>query len=123
MAAENVKAFFEALSKDEALQQALREKEVAYTGMKEDREAVVEAVLLPVAKEAGYEFTLEELKALEKSMRPEGELSENELEDVAGGGGFCLIIGGGTQGGTPITGADHVGAGICSGIGIGFGAF
>ena len=96
MAKENVKAFFEALSKDEAIQQALKEKELSYTGMKEDREAVVAEVLIPVAEEAGYAFTLEEMKAFEKGMRPEGELGEDELESVAGGvedWGVCVLAG------------------------------
>ena len=125
MAVENVKAFFEVLSKDEAIQQALKAKEAAYTGSKEDRDAVVEAILLPVAKEAGYEFTLEELKKFAKSMWPEGELDEAELEAVAGGGGFCLILGFGSQGDTYVSESvsNHVGSGTCSGIGIGFGAF
>ena len=123
MAVENVKAFFEVLSKDEAIQQALKAKEAAYTGSKEDRDAVVEAILLPVAKEAGYEFTLEELKKFAKSMWPEGELDEAELEAVAGGGGFCLILGFGSQEDTLVSESNHVGAGTCSGVGIGFGAF
>ena len=96
MAKENVKAFFEALSKDEALQQALKEKEVAYTGMKENREAVVAEVLIPVANAAGYDFTLEELKEFESSMQAEGELAEDELEAIAGGvqvWGICVVAG------------------------------
>ena len=95
MVTESVKAFFDALSKDEALQQALKEKEVAYTGMKEDREAIVKEVLLPVAEEAGYDFTMKELKEFEKGMRAEGELGEDELEAVAGGltWGLCLMVG------------------------------
>lgn len=81
--------------------------------------------MLPVAKEAGYEFTLEELKKFAKSMWPEGELDEAELEAVAGGGGFCLILGFGSQGDTYVSESvsNHVGSGTCSGIGIGFGAF
>ena len=102
MPAENVKAFFEALSKDGVLQKALREKELAYTGAKENREAVVAEVLIPVANEAGYDFTLEDLKAFEKSMQVEGELAEDELEAVAGGGmnwGVCVFwgLGGGSS--------------------------
>ena len=96
MAKENIKAFFEALSKDEALQKTLKEKELAYAGAKEDREAIVKEVLIPVAEEAGYDFTLEELKEFEKSMRPEGELDESELEAVAGGvedWGLCVLAG------------------------------
>ena len=95
MAKENIKAFFEALSKDEALQKALKEKELAYTGAKEDREAVVAEVLIPAAKAAGYDFTAEELKEFDKGMRPEGELDESELESVAGGltWGVCVMFG------------------------------
>ncbi len=94
MAAENVKAFFEALSKDEALQQALKEKEVAYTGSKEDREAIIEGILIPVAKEAGYTFTMEELEEFEKDMCTDRELDEDELEAIAGGVyASCIIIG------------------------------
>ena len=109
MAKENVKAFFEALSQNEALQQVLKEKELAYTGDKEDREAVVNEVLLPVAEEAGYAFTLEELKEIEEGMRPEGEVDEDELEAVAGGviWGVCVMVG--------IGGGDcfFLGAGLC----------
>ena len=91
MAKENVKAFFEALSKDEAMQQALNAKELAFTGMKEDREAVAEEIVIPVAKEAGYEFTLEELREFEEGLRPAGELDEDELEAVSGGV-FCIAF-------------------------------
>ena len=101
MATENIKAFFDALSQDEALQRALKEKELAYTGMKEYRESVVTEVLIPVAKEAGYGFTLEDLKDFEKGMRPQGELDEEELESVAGGTtiAVCMMlgVGGGDQ--------------------------
>ena len=96
MTKENIKAFFEALSQDEALQKALKEKELAYTGAKDDRETIVETIVIPVAKAAGYDFTLEELKEFEKGMRPEGELDENELESVAGGvevWGACVVVG------------------------------
>ena len=96
MAKENIKAFFEALSKDETIQQMLKEKEHAYTGMKEDRESVVAEILIPTAKAAGYDFTLEELKEFETGMRPEGELDEAELEAVAGGvedWGVCILAG------------------------------
>ena len=113
MAKENIKAFFEALSKDETIQKAMKEKELGYTGSKEDREAVIKAVLIPVAEEAGYTFTLEELKELEKGMREEGELAENELESVAGGTddwgvwGVCFLAGIG-------------GGGTCVVVGFGF---
>ena len=51
--------------------------------------------MIPVAEEAGYAFTLEELKEIEKGMRPEGEVDEDELESVAGGSnwGVCVLLG------------------------------
>ena len=119
MAKENVKAFFEALSKDEAIQQALKAKELAYTGSKEDREAVVKEVLIPVAEEAGYAFTLEELKEFEKGMCLEGELSENELEAIAGGEtttwGVCVFVGVGWGSGCRVVGVGLCGVYGCSG--------
>lgn len=104
----NVKAFFEALAKEEEIQQKLKEKEAAYTGAKEDREAAVKEILLPVAEEAGYAFTLDELKAYEESLQAEREISDQELESVSGGDaiGFCGFIG--------------VGVGpSCEGLGVG----
>ena len=93
MAKENVKAFFEAMSKDETIQQALKEKELGYTGIMGNLDAVMEEVVIPVAKKAGYDFTLEELNEYEKSMRVsmDDELDEDMLEQIAGGassGGF-----------------------------------
>ena len=99
MTNQNVKAFIEALSQDESIQKALKEKEMAYTGIKEDRETFMEAVVIPLAKEVGYEFTLKDLKDFEKGMRPQGELDEDELESVAGGTTWGLCVLGGIGGG------------------------
>ena len=120
MAKENVKAFFEALSQNEALQQALKAKELAYTGIKEDREAIVNEVLIPVAEEAGYNFTLEELKEFEKGMRPAGELDEDELESVSGGLSFAfgLTFLGGVGYSLSSDDCRGLGFGLCIVIGI-----
>ena len=112
----NVKAFFEVLSKDEAVQKALKEKEIAYAVAKEYQQSIIEEVVIPVAKAAGYEFTLEDVLDLEKSMRPEGEMDENELEAVAGGQGFCVIIGIGVH-----DNLENAGFTACDGLGFGFG--
>jgi hypothetical protein len=45
-------------------------------------------VLAPVAKEAGFEITYEDMEKLAKEAS-EDELSEDELSTAAGGGGFC----------------------------------
>ena len=43
--------------------------------------------LIPLAKKAGFDFTLDEVKAFLKSNAEGGELSDDELEAVAGGKG------------------------------------
>ena len=123
MAKENIKAFFEAQSQDEAIQKALKEKELAYTGAKENREAVVKEVLLPVAEEAGYAFTLDELKEFEKEAQAERELDEAELESVAGGAtwGVCIFVGVG-WGGWEVDdgmGCRVLGVTVCIAVGAG----
>ena len=108
MAKENVKLFYDALKTEEALRKKLQEKEAAYTGDKNDREAIVAEILLPIAEATGYAFTIEELKEYESDLLSGKELSDDEMESVAGGDivGFCCIVG--------------VGAGWeCEGLGYG----
>jgi len=49
-----------------------------------DREAIISEKIVPFAKEAGYDLTAEDFKVDEAAS---GELSDEELEAVAGGGG------------------------------------
>ena len=72
MTVEQAKLFLDALKTDAALQQKVRDANAAY----------VAQALLPVAKEAGYDFTAEELQSLQN---PDGELNDADLERVAGG--------------------------------------
>jgi hypothetical protein len=92
MAQENVKLFKEKLASSEDLKKRCAELEAAYTGDKQDREAVAKAVIMPLAEEAGLPFTLEEFKADETK---EGCLSDDALENVSGGQGFCFVVGAG----------------------------
>lgn len=61
-------------------------------------DAILEQDLLPLAKELGYEFTLAEIKAYGEEMKqahmPQ-ELSDAELQAVAGGGAslICVVLG------------------------------
>ncbi len=114
MSKENVKKFFEEVSKSEDLKNQLnaaaKENEAAIAkAVKAQAEAVVE-----VAKKAGFDFTADELLA---AGAPEGKkLDMDELDAVAGGwvgltscaflgfgvgfgcdggGSWCAIIGGG----------------------------
>ena len=83
MAKENVKKFFEEVSKNADLQKQLtaatekNEAEIA-KAVKEQAEAVAS-----VAKGAGFDFTAEELIAV--AMPEGGQLDQSELDAVAGG--------------------------------------
>lgn len=114
MAFENVKAFYEALEKDTELQAKVNAADAAYNGDAADEAAAAAAIIVPVAKEAGFDFTAEELFEFEKSAAADGEFSEDELEAVAGGA-ICMFIGFGQN-------TEH-GTAICKyvGIGISFG--
>ncbi len=82
---ENMKKFLELVSKDETLKQ----KTLAFNDM-EVADAISASIAL--AKELGIELTEADF-AKEKSG---GELSDDELDAVAGGGGCgCLAAGGG----------------------------
>ena len=92
MAKENVGKFYEKLTQDAALAEKLNamdkdfaEKNGASTDDAAMREKAAEAIVLPLAKEAGLPFTLEELKEYEQEQLKEMTLSEDELEQVAGG--------------------------------------
>ena len=131
MAKENVKKFYEKLESSKELQEKLVKAQESYTGDKEDTSAVLEEVLLPIAKEAGYDFTAEELKAAERELAQEKGISEEELENVSGGWkGFCPFIGVSKGGlaeacvgsGVGTSDSESLGAYACWYIGIGIGA-
>ncbi len=98
MSVENIKRFYDALTEDEALQDKFKALVKKYEVQKPDEgqfDAIYEKDLLPFAKSAGYDFTLEELiqyrrDAVKPSTHP---LSEEELAAVAGGVCVCPIIG------------------------------
>ena len=92
MSVENVKAFFEKVAEDEALQEKLK-------AAREKRKAAVEAAraeVVSIASEAGFEFTPADLaQAREQATR---ELSMDELKAVAGGEQWCFVCKCGCQG-------------------------
>ena len=101
MSVENVKKFYEALVQDKMIQQRFNELNQKYQGVTVDAtkaDAILEQDLLPLAKELGYEFTLAEIKAYGEEMKqahmPQ-ELSDAELQAVAGGGAslICVALG------------------------------
>ena len=77
---DNMKKFLEEVSKDKELIEKLSKAETP--------EAVI-----ALAKEIGFELTAEDLKSKETIS----EISDDELEDVAGGKKcYCVLGGGGT---------------------------
>ena len=78
MAKENVKKFYEKLANDKALQEKLAKAQKGYTRDLNDRQTIVETIFLPIAKEAGFDFTAEELKAAERELVEEKGISEEE---------------------------------------------
>ena len=84
MSVEQVKAFFAKVNDDSQLAQKLKDAQEAYTGDKSDKDAAIAAVVIPVAAEAGFNFTVEDFKAVFDN-NDEGEASANELTAVAGG--------------------------------------
>ena len=92
MAKANVGKFYEKLAQDAALAEKLNaldkdfaEKNGASADDAAMREKAVEAIIIPLAKEVGLPFTLEELKEYEQEQLKEMNLSEDELDQVAGG--------------------------------------
>lgn len=95
---ETMKAFLEAVSKDEEQGKKIRKM-------------ADKAEILAAAKEMGYALTEADFEA------PEGEMSEKELAGVSGGGDcYCAAGGGGTEG----EWGDEVCACVFIGYGMGY---
>ena len=91
MANENVRAFEEMMRTDAELQARLQEAAGAFEGDKADERALFDATIGKVAAEAGMPFSLDE--ALEE-LASGCPLSDDELDAVAGGTGYCIFLGG-----------------------------
>ncbi len=89
MAQENALSFEKLLRGDEMLQAKLAEAAKAYDGERSDERAFFDAVVAPIAEEAGFPHAFDEVV----SAKGNRELDDAELDAVAGGGGFCFIIG------------------------------
>ena len=120
MAKENVGKFYEKLAQDAALAEKLNaldkdfaEKNGASTDDAAMREKAVDAIIIPLAKEVGLPFTIEELKEYEQEQMQNMTLSEDELDQVAGGGGRGVSRS--SKGGSKEGGA------YCAFLGVGFG--
>ena len=114
MAKANAAKFYEKLQNDAALAEKLNEMDKNFAeknGTSADdaamREKAAEAIILPLAQEVGLPFTLDELKEYEQEQLKGLNLSEDELEQVAGG--------------VPKNTNSRNGVNGCAYIGVGFG--
>ena len=73
----NVEEFFVRYDSDPDLRAKVADALAVYPGSLELRESVVEYVLLPIAEEIGFPFTVQELRAYETRKK-----LENRKEDV-----------------------------------------
>ena len=100
MAKADILKFRELLLSDAEFQEKLRKAAEAYKG-ETDEKAVFDNVVIPVAGEYGLSATYEEFREYAEafSKQASGELSEDELTQVAGGKGdgvvLCVSVGAG----------------------------
>ena len=87
MSVKQVKTFFAKVKEDSELAQKLKDAEAAFKGDTSDKDAAVAAVVIPVAKSAGFNFTVADFNAAFDNS--EGEASADELDAVAGGNIAC----------------------------------
>jgi len=89
MSVDNVKNFYAKVNEDESLQQQLIE--LARTSAEESMQALIQ-----LANEQGFSFDNNDLEAFfaetAKNLSPTGELSEAELDAVAGGNTPAWIL-------------------------------
>ncbi|MBR1457052.1 MAG: hypothetical protein IJ594_07840 [Oscillospiraceae bacterium] len=79
--AENVEKFFELYQADEQLRLRVQAAEAAYPGSLEIRDAVAEAVLLPIAEDLGLPFTLKDLRAYETHRKIQYGKQDTPIEE------------------------------------------
>ena len=64
MSVEQVKAFFKKVKEDSELAQKLKDAQINYKGDKNDRAAAVAAIFIPIAAEAGFNFTVADFNSV-----------------------------------------------------------
>ena len=78
---EAVRQFMEHYQQDAHLQEKFARAEENYPGSLDIREAVVEEVLLPLAEEEGFSFTVEDLRRYETAVYLEKHKDEEQNPD------------------------------------------
>ena len=77
-----VSQFMALYQSDPHLQEKFAQAEAAYPGSLDIREAVVEEILLPLAREAGFSFTVEDLRRYETAVYLEKHRDEEQDPDA-----------------------------------------
>ena len=93
------------------MQAKLRVASESFEGAKSDERVYFDAVVAPLAAEAGLPFTYDEARAL---VEEDSELSDDSLDAVAGGS--CIVLGLGERTGACM--GEYFGATGCFGIGV-----
>ena len=79
---ENVIKFFELYEKDPSLRARIEQAESEYPGCLEIRDAVAQAILLPIAEELGLPFTVSDLRKYETRVKMQRFNDENVDENA-----------------------------------------
>lgn len=89
MRVENIKLFYKEVESNEVLQEKLKDLQMA-----SEKERMTQ--LIHIAKEAGFEFSADELKAYIEEVitkgQENGELDDDELDQVSGGGSSKWVV-------------------------------
>ena len=80
MSKESAMKFMAEISKGGVLQDKINAAIAGYTGDSSNKKAMFEAVVVPIAKEAGFDISWEEIEG-----SADGELSADALKSFAGG--------------------------------------
>ena len=89
MSIEAVKKFYEKIANDEDFQNKLNElQDKATKGLElplapDKKEEITKEVIIPFAKEQGFDFSIEDIKEFEKSIIE--QLDEEQLKDISAG--------------------------------------
>lgn len=93
MAKENVKKFLDEISTNKELYDKLMAAQESSKAEGKSEDEVFEKIVLPIAKEAGCEFTVSEYRGVQRDAISGNSISEEELENVSGGWSGCLGLG------------------------------
>ena len=90
---ENVKKFYDALASSDALKEKAAKLNEKYIGAEKADEEAATAAIIAFAASEGYNFTAEELADYTKTAGKPApqELSQDELDAVAGGSDACRV--------------------------------